>query len=402
MLNRLKKNISLLLLLLVGAIYIACLTAFNWINYRDNVDQLKIDVREEIQEMGWKSFLLGEDNSLEMEGIGYCIFRLEKGGGIELKVNAFPGKSEEQLGEYGKYFVENTGKPKSYTDVTYIFKKHNTLGSYVIFVSKKPALYASFPVMGISVIAAILGILALLEVARLLTRWLVRPVENMLFSEKQFLSNASHELKTPLTVIGANAELLEKEIGENKHLLYIRQEVERMTALVNRMLTLVRLEDPSQREAFECFPAEEAFFDVIYPMESVAYEKKLTLSVDIAQNLYLNGSREQLKSLMSILLDNAIAYTPEGGSISVRAFLRSGRLWLKVKNTGEEIPERVRAQLFERFYRQDDARTGDNHFGLGLSIAQSIVANHHGQLKVESRDGENCFTVTLPAAGKSI
>ena len=212
------------------------------------------------------------------------------------------------------------------------------------------------------------------------------------------MSNASHELKTPLTVISTNAQLLSEEIGDNRHLQYIRQETDQMIAMVNKMLTLMRLDVPMEQTVFQRFRVDEVLLDVIFPMESVAYEKKLTMDADIEDGMELTGDAEQIRKLMTILLDNAICYTPEGGVIRIQASVRARRFHLRVSNTGEEIPKEQQEKLFERFYRADEARVSDgSHFGLGLSIAGSIVSNHHGRIWVESHDGQNVFQVILPA-----
>lgn len=172
-----------------------------------------------------------------------------------------------------------------------------------------------------------------------------------------------------------------------------------MTVLVNRMLTLVRLDSVMEEKHHTRFCMDEALLAVIYPMESVAYEKHIAMELQIQEEMYVVGDEEQIKSLMSILLDNAISYTPEHGYIRVEANLKGRKFCLRVSNSGEAIPQEVQAKLFERFYRRDEARSGDeNHFGLGLSIAASIVSHHNGTIQVESHAGENHFIVTLPAS----
>ena len=257
---------------------------------------------------------------------------------------------------------------------------------------------AMLPTVAASLLFAVVGIALLILLTKLLSKRLVWPVEQTLAAEKKFMSNASHELKTPLTVISANVQLLEEEIGDNRHLQYIRQETDQMIVMVNKMLTLMRLDTPVEQTIHQKFRVDEALLDVIFPMESVAYEKKLKMDSDIEERMYLIGDADQIRNLMTILLDNAISYTPEGGEIRIRASIRSRRFSLSVSNTGEEIPKEQQEKLFERFYRADEARVnGGNHFGLGLSIAGSIVANHHGKIWVESHHGQNIFQVMLPA-----
>ena len=281
-------------------------------------------------------------------------------------------------------------------EVTNITKQSKS-GRYIVLISVYPAVRSMVPTVVLSILLAGCGIALLIILTNLMSKRLVRPVEQTLAAEKKFMSNASHELKTPLTVISTNAQLLAEEIGDNRHLQYIRQETDHMIALVNKMLTLMRLDAPIQQTLFQRFRVDETLLEVIYPMESVAYEKNLTMDADIEEEMEMTGDPDQIKQLMTILLDNAISYTPEGGMIQIQVSIRARRFHLCVTNTGEELSKEEQEKLFERFYRADEARVSDSsHFGLGLSIAGSIVSNHHGRIWVESRDGQNRFQVVLP------
>lgn len=405
MVKNLKKRISILVFLLFGALLIGGLAVLNWMNYRSEVLELKNSFRQEIQEIGWKEFLEGNTEEEAFGGVAYCILKLEPDGSVRLTDNHFLDKSEEQLVQYGEEIVDclREGQLKKssghYRGVGFLLKTSGRRGKNLVLVSAASVYQEILPFALVSIAVGVFGMLLLLLAARKLSQWLVGPVEESMRAEKDFMINASHELKTPLTVIGANLELLAGEIGENRHLEYIRQESGRMLGLVNRMLTLVRLEAPMRERASKRFRVDEALLEIICPMESAAYEKRQKLTIEIQENIRMTGDEEQIKSLASILLDNAISYTPEGGQITVKAELCAHSVCLKFVNTGEPIAEAEREKLFERFYRQDKARGGEgNHFGLGLPIAARIAANHHGAIHVESAGGENTFTVLLPSA----
>jgi signal transduction histidine kinase len=230
-----------------------------------------------------------------------------------------------------------------------------------------------------------------------LSNWLVMPVQEMMESEKTFMSNASHELKTPLSVISASTELLMDEVGEKKYLKNIQQETEHMIKLVNRMLTLLRLDAPYNIQEYQKFSVDELIFNVCYPLESVAYEKGIRMELDVASDISMTGDLEQIRSVVSILVDNAISYTNSGGKIRIQARRDNEKIMILVANTGEPIPEQLREQLFERYFRNDfSVEASEGHFGLGLSIAGRVVENHHGSIRVYSTDGENIFEVLLP------
>ena len=206
-----------------------------------------------------------------------------------------------------------------------------------------------------------------------------------------------YSLKTPIAVILSNSELLSDTFGENRQLSYIKQECDRMHHLVTSLLTLTRLEQTPDKELEKSnFCISDALLERILPMESIAFEKGITMENNICPDLTFYGVKEQIQQLAGILIDNALTYTSPQGQIQITLKKESHHLVFTVSNTGDEIPEAERIRLFERFYRSDKARSrATGHFGLGLSIAQSIVANHKGQIHVESTNGMNSFIVSL-------
>ena len=227
-----------------------------------------------------------------------------------------------------------------------------------------------------------------------LAKKIVDPLEESYQKQKQFISDAGHELKTPISVVSTNAEVLSREIGDNQWLCNIQYENERMGVLVTQLLDLARAEEPTQqtqRLDLSCLVAGEAL-----PFESVAFEKGLTLSCSIAQNIFVNGS-SRLNQLVSILLDNAISHSSGGREVKLSLKEERGFAKLSVINDGDAIPPEQRKLLFERFYRTDEARSSkDNHYGLGLAIAKAIVSSHKGKIQVRCYEGKVEFSVLLP------
>lgn len=228
-----------------------------------------------------------------------------------------------------------------------------------------------------------------------LARKIVQPLEESYQKQKQFISDAGHELKTPISVVSANAELLSREIGENTWLANIQWENNRMELLVEQLLDLARTETitPQMEQIdFSRLVGGEAL-----PFESIAFEKGFALRCHITEGIFLTGNSTQLKQLVSILLDNALEHSTGQQDISVA--LEKEHQWAKLSviNAGEKIPLPQREQLFERFYRIDSARSGeDKHYGLGLAIAKSITTAHNGRIDVRCYDGLVEFQVHLP------
>jgi len=228
-----------------------------------------------------------------------------------------------------------------------------------------------------------------------LAKRIVNPLEESYQKQKQFISDAGHELKTPVSVVSANAELLSREIGDNQWLQNIQYENERMGMLVGQLLDLARTENVAPQMEhidFSRLVAGEAL-----PFESVAFEKGLTLNTNITSNIGVIGNSTQLKQIVSILLDNAIRHSKEEGEVWLTLSKEHGVSKLSVINKGDEIPAEQREQIFERFYRVDTARNGeDKHYGLGLAIAKAITTSHKGNIAVRCFDGFVEFRVQIP------
>ena len=222
---------------------------------------------------------------------------------------------------------------------------------------------------------------------------IIRPLEENDRRQKQFISDASHELKTPVSVISASAELLSRELGENEWLSNIQYENRRMGELVGQLLELSRAERTqitTERLDLSRIVAGEAL-----ALESVAFDRGRTIRTEIAENVHVTGNRSQLTQLVSILLDNAIRHST-GTEITVSLSRHGRTAELCVANPGPEIPPSQQARLFDRFYRLDEARNGESqHYGLGLAIAKAITEQHGGSIGVACMDGTVRFTVLL-------
>lgn len=242
-----------------------------------------------------------------------------------------------------------------------------------------------------------LGIAVLLVVVTLLTRAILRPVQNAFVRQKQFISDASHELKTPLSVISASTDVLEAEIGANKWLAHIRASNQRMNALVHELLSLARLEQPEKKPAFARFDLSRAVMSAALPFESAAYESGKRFELDIAERLTLVGAEVQIRQLVSILTDNAFKYADEGGLIRLSLTAHGNKKILRVYNTGAGLDPSEYGKIFERFYRSDASRSRDTGgYGLGLAIAKTIVAAHKGHIRIEGESGRwIAFIVSL-------
>ena len=226
-------------------------------------------------------------------------------------------------------------------------------------------------------------------------------MERSIGREKQFVGNASHELNTPLTVIMANAQLLEDERGEgnadeNRWLNNILQEAEGMKKLVEEMLTLARSEaaKAAGKRAACCF--SDVVIESVLSFEAVFYQENQELESDVEEEIWVRGDEGQMKQVLGILLDNAKKYSSPGGRTRVELKRTGGKkARLTVASTGEEIPKEKLEAIFDRFYRLDESRGAREGYGLGLAIAKSIVEGSGGRICAQSEGGQNRFSVEL-------
>ena len=252
-------------------------------------------------------------------------------------------------------------------------------------------------------IIGVLSFFAFLWVSVLLSKWAVKPVDQAWKQQRDFVAAASHELKTPLTVIMANAELMQDpDYGEENRIKFLDNILvmsRQMRRLVEQMLTLAQADNAQSRESFVPVNLSRLVSQSILTFEPVFYEKGLPLSVQTEENIQVMGEEGQLRQLIGILLDNAQKYAQPGGATKASLTRRDkkGRCLITVANEGAPIPPEELENIFKRFYRMDKARSRTGSFGLGLAIAQGIVQQHRGKIWAESSGGWNRFLVELPS-----
>lgn len=270
-------------------------------------------------------------------------------------------------------------------------------GGYMLFAFKDNTIIneSMDTLFRYTLIFGCLAIVLLFFVAVYLARRIVKPLEESYQKQKQFISDAGHELKTPISIVSTNAEILSRELGDNNWIANIQYESERMGVLVTQLLQLSRVENApliTEQINFSRLVSGE-----VLPFESVAFENGHTLCCNIAENIIVEGNSTQLTQLISILLDNAIHHGDKGTDIQLVLKAEHGYADLSVINAGAEIPAEKQDMLFERFYRVDCVRNSDDgHYGLGLSIAKAIAVSHGGKISVCCDHGRIEFKVQIP------
>lgn len=233
-----------------------------------------------------------------------------------------------------------------------------------------------------------------------LARWAIKPVEQAWTQQKQFVADASHELKTPLTVILTNAELLQNQACDSQQQEQCSNSIlsmaGQMRGLVERLLELARVDSGTSGMVFSNLDFSTLVSDSILPFEPLFFEQGLQLNSQIASDLSVHASPSHLRQVMDILLDNGMKYSSPSGTVDVCLRRYGNHALLTVATPGDQISREDLKNIFKRFYRVDKARSINGSYGLGLSIAQRIITEHRGKIWAESYRGINTFYVQLP------
>lgn len=270
----------------------------------------------------------------------------------------------------------------------YYFLKHKTPNGYSYTVLDATASELdSRRMVTWAIVGGVAAWVVLFVLSLKLSSMMVRPVQDAFERQNRFIADAGHELKTPIAVIQANADVIESEQGSNKWLSYIKTETRRMDGLVKDLMFLTSMSGIDKENSSVDFSSVVKGSSL--PFEALAFEKGMSLNIDVQENIFVHGSSFQLEKLVSIFLSNAVKYGEQNGSINVSLSEKHKNAILKVKNTGIGIQMADKDKIFERFYRVDKARSrADGSYGLGLAMAKNIAQIHHGKLSVESEYGK--------------
>lgn len=270
-------------------------------------------------------------------------------------------------------------------------------GTLIVFTDKSEVLDVLNYFKRITIIIGIISIIFFAIAAYFLSKKSIEPIKIAFDRQKQFVSDASHELKTPLTVISTNADVLEGEIGENRWLSYIKSQTDRMSVLVNDLLNLTRLDSNSSQFLMTEFDLSKAIENTALPFECQAFDQNKKFIIDVDKGITITGSEQHIKQMAAIFIDNALKYSNDGGTVKVMLKKQGEKKIFSVYNTGQGVKEEDKFKIFERFYRSDESRNrATGGYGLGLAIAKSIIDKHKFKINVLNQEGKSiCFVVSM-------
>lgn len=318
----------------------------------------------------------------------------ENGNSVSAQTGNIAAVQEEEAAQYAEAVWKKNRKTGFYSN----FRFYKTEGeeNVIFFVDCSRELENFYGTLRTSIVLSLLGSFLVLLLLLLFSKKVFRPVAESYEKQKQFITDASHELKTPLTIIDANTEVLEMTEGENQWTASIRKQIKRLTYLTQQMVTLTRMEENSQTREMSMLSLSQVMQEASEPFCQVAENEGRKLVLSIEPEIRGRGNEEMLFQLVSLLLDNAVKYSVPGSSIYFRFRKKGRRAELSVLNETEMISKGDLDILFERFYRTDASRNSETGgSGIGLSVAKAIVQAHKGKIHAASTDGKTIVFTAL-------
>lgn len=381
MIGELKKKFILITMSFVSIILIVVFSVLCYSNYSrlereiDRSLDMTMNMHLE-QKPGFFSKEGFEDHP--EEGINYNSFLVElddEGNIINIESRMWDVDSES-VEKLIPYMTEQEGKISDY-NLAYR-KEDNQNGTRIAIVDISNATQMFQSMVKTSLITGTGAFMAFLILAWLLSGWILKPVEESWVKQKEFVANASHELKTPLTVILADADIMARSpeatvASQSQWLDSIKSEGLRMKGLIEDMLFLARNDAKMPETILQECDLSRIALSCVLPVEAIAWEKRIEMITDVEEDIHIKGDEQQLHRLIMIFLDNAVKYTPEKETISFRLYRENGHPVLSVRNTGSYIEKNDLDHIFDRFYRVDKARKYEGGYGLGLAIAKQIA-----------------------------
>lgn len=396
MIKKLNQRIFLLIMVSLSIIILGIILLFAFLNYNNTINTTTSMIER---------FIGGEQKRSPNERIED--YKIKQEVGIDGLYNILIEDStivqssnttnDKTINDYALKIAKKNKNKGIIGKYIYKTRKINKSTISIILIENENTISHIKTMFLFSGIISIVSIIVIYIIAKKVSKIIVKPVEETFEKQKQFISDASHELKTPLAVIEANADVLENELGTNKWINYIQNEVNSMNKLINELLLLAKMENIDNVKEYKQLNLSKEVEIILSMFESMAYEKQVNIKSKIAENIIMNGNKEDIEHIVSILMDNAIKHTEEKKEVMVELKKERNAIILEVKNMGDPIPKEEREKIFERFYRIDKSRNRqEKRYGLGLAIAKSTVQKYNGNIEVYYKEPFTIFKVTIP------
>lgn len=258
-------------------------------------------------------------------------------------------------------------------------------GKIIVFANQSIQNKLLDDLKNISYIIGVISVVVLSVVVFFLSKLVIKPIKIAFEKQKRFVSDSGHELKTPLSILSANADMMEMELGNNEWLSQIKEQSRRMNKLIHELLTLAKTENEKSITDFIDFDLSSAIIKTVLPLEVVAFENNKEIECNISKNIHMRGSEKRIIEMTEALLDNAIKYSNDNSVVSVNLHSKGSKKIIEVCNKGS-LAESEKQKLFDKFYRTDDSRSRETGgYGLGLSIVKNIVDMHNAKIEIDTK-----------------
>lgn len=316
------------------------------------------------------------------------------GNAVESDISKVVSVNSEIAGEMAEEVYQRSAE-KGFESVYRYIKTEQEDGTLIIFLDCSRSISTFRTFLGTSISISLLGIAAVFVLVTILSKKILRPFVENYEKQKRFITDAGHEIKTPLTIIDADTDVMEMEIGENEWLEDIRKQTVRLKELTNDLIYLARLEENQNTVQPVEFPISDLAMEYVQSFQAPAKMQNKNFHYKIEPMLSYCGDAKNIQRLFSVLLDNALKYSDERGEISFTLEKKGKNICIIVYNTAENIDVDTLPHFFDRFYRGDPSRNSQiSGYGIGLSIAKAIVTAHRGKISAASQDGKS-LTVTV-------
>ena len=408
--KKLRNKVFSLITIILTLFLITMLFINNYQNYKRSKDNINNNLHRIIPGINEKERknnkeIEKKDISIEperdqrkifMDSIVYTIILDDNKNIVEIVNHYTEEQDENKIKEEAKKILNEKDIKETYIGNLYYNKySYAYNGNTLIIIDNTSTNEKLRSDLIISLIIFIVLEAIILLISTLLTKWITKPVEESFENQKRFIADASHELKTPLAVIMASSESLENDKNSEKLIDNIKNESERMNKLILNLLDLAKVENGETKE-LSPHNISKIVEKSVLTFESLSFEKEIELNYNIDDDINIKCDSDEIKELISILLDNAIKHCKKKGKIEVNLNSDKSYVYLNVINEGNPIPKGEEEKIFERFYRVDKARNrNENRYGLGLAIAKKIVEKHNGKISAKSEDGFTTFKIII-------